>query len=167
MKPAKSNRQPYQKRVFLLRDAEVAQRAAAAVLNAPIDELRALQVVIQEEPRKRSLDQNAAYHAGPLRDISEQVWLENRQFSADIFHRWFKEKWLPEDQVLSAEELALRVRDPETYKKWDRTPSGSDCLVGSTTQLTPFGFGEFMEQVCAFGAEHGVVFSVPDYKWRK
>lgn len=150
MKP-KSNRPPLARRPFRLVSEEVRERIIAAVRHLPIDELRPIEVVFQEEQKKRKLDQNAALWAGPLRDISEQAWLDGKQFSAETWASYFKVQLLPEQYD---PELCL-----ESYRKWDVDPAGDRVLVGSTTQLTHKGHAQYREAIEAFGASLGVQFS--------
>lgn len=89
--------------------------------------------------------------SGPLKNISEQVWVEGRTYSADVWHHQMKVLYLPEEYD---EELTK-----EGYKKYDFTPTGERLLVGSTTQLTKKGFALYLEQIYAFGAGEGVQFS--------
>ena len=152
MKP-KSTRAKFATRTFRIISTAVRDRAIAALQNAPVDELRPLEVVIREEVRKRKLDQNAALWAGPLRDISEQAWLEGKQFTAEVWAHYFKVQLLPE---VFDPELCL-----EDYCKWQIGPAGDRVLTGSTTQLTQKGHAEYREQIEAFGASMGVNFSAP------
>jgi hypothetical protein len=154
MKPQKSERTSFTERPFFLLNEDIRQRAIAAIYHAPIDPLRPLQVVIREAPKKRKLDQNALFWAGPLRDISEQAWLDGRQFSAEVWATFFKRLLLPEEN-----DPALCL---ESYKKWDIDPAGERVLIGSTTQLTVAGFAQYIEAVTAFGAEVGVMFHIKD-----
>lgn len=150
MKP-KSNRPPLARRPFNLVSEEVRERAIAALRHLPIDPLRPIEVVFQEVQKKRKLDQNAALWAGPLRDISEQAWLEGKQFSAEVWAEYFKRQLLPEDYD---PELTM-----EHYRKWSLDPAGDRVLVGSTTQLTVKGHAQYREAIEAFGASLGVQFS--------
>lgn len=149
---AKSNRPQLAPRTFRLVDEEVRARILAAVKHLPIDELRPLEVVVREEQKRRRPDANAAMWAGPLRDIAEQAWLDGRQFSAEVWHIFLKRQLLPEDYD---PQLCL-----EGYCKWDIDPAGERVLVGSTTQLTVKGMGEYLEALHAFGASLGVEYSV-------
>lgn len=153
MKAAKSTRQKFATRTFNLINEDVRARLVAAIGNAPIDPLRPLEVVIREKAVVRKLSQNAALWAGPLRDISEQAWLDGRQFSAEVWQEYFKRQLLPE--TFDAE-LCL-----EHYRKWEIDPAGDRVLIGSTTQLTVKGMAEYTEQVTAFGGSLGVQFSAP------
>lgn len=153
MNPA---RQKFQRRVIRLTGPQALHSAETLLHNVPIDPHHPIEVVIQEEQRRRSLDQNAAYHAGPLRDIEQQAWIDGRQYSAKVLHEHFKAEFLPEEDD---PELVDLVKDWHTYRKWDFTPKGDRICVGSTTELTPRGFGLYMEQVFAFGAQNGVMFS--------
>lgn len=149
MKP-KSARATFTARRFLVSDAAIRDRAAAALANMPVDPLRPLEVVLREQVKQRKLDQQALMFAGPIRDIAEQAWLDGRQYSAEIWHSYFKVQFLPEEYD---PELCL-----EGYMKWDYDPAGERVLVGSTKQLTVKGMSEHIEQIHVFGAELGVVF---------
>lgn len=137
-------------RNLYLRNETVRNTLLALVRNLPLDDACPLEVVIREQIKGRKLDQNALYHAGPLRDIAEQAWVEGRQHSADVWHCYLKRELLPEDF------------DPalcrEGYTKWEIDPDGERVLVGSTTQLTVKGFSTFLEGVYAFGSSLGVMF---------
>jgi hypothetical protein len=128
-----------------------ADTAISAIQNAPIDIERPLEVIIREEQKGRSLSANALMWAGPLNDIATQAWVHGRQYSALIWHEYFKEKFLPD------------FPDPkqvkEGYLKYEETPDGRKVLVGSTNKLTKHGFSLYMEQIYAYGAELGVRFS--------
>ena len=128
----------------------------SAIQNLPVGV--GLEVVIRAEVKVRKLTQSAAYHAGPLRDIADQAWIGDRQYSAAVLHEHFKAEFLPEE---NDPDLADLVRDHDTYHKWAYTPAGERVLIGSTTQLTIKGFAIFMMQVEAFGANLGVHFSAP------
>lgn len=131
-----------------------ADTAISAIQNAPIDIERPLEVIIREEQKGRSLSANALMWAGPLNDISTQAWVHGKQYSALIWHEYFKEKFLPD------------FPDPkqvkEGYIKYEETPDGRRVLTGSTNKLTKHGFSLYMEQIYAYGAELGVRFSEAD-----
>lgn len=128
--------------------------AINAIQNAPIDIERPLEVIIREEQKSRSLSANALMWAGPLNDIATQAWVHGKQYSALIWHEYFKEKFLPD------------FPDPkqvkEGYMKYEETPDGRRVLTGSTNKLTKHGFSLYMEQIYAYGAELGVRFSEAD-----
>ena len=73
-----------------------ADTAIIAIQNAPINIERPLEVIIREEQKCRSLSANALMWAGPLNDIATQAWVHGKQYSALIWHEYFKEKFLPE-----------------------------------------------------------------------
>lgn len=150
MKQPKSNRPLLARRPFRLVDEQVRERIIAAVHHLPIDTLRPIEVVFQEEQKKRKLDQNALMFAGPLRDIAEQAYLDGRQFSVEVWHEYFKRQLLPEAYD---PELCM-----ENYTKWSVDPAGDRVLVGSTTQLTVRGMAQYIEAIQAFGASLGVQF---------
>lgn len=131
---------------------EVQRELAVACLRcAPIDPACPIEVIVRELVKVRSMDANAAYWAGPLRDIAQQAWVHGRQYSAEVWHEQFKREYLPEafdDGLCKAH-----------YRKWEITPKGDRVLVGSTTQLTVNGFALFMQSVEALGASMGVQLS--------
>ena len=128
-----------------------ADTAITAIQNAPIDLERPIEVIIREEQKGRSLSANALMWAGPLNDIANQAWVHGRQYSALIWHEYFKEKFLPD------------FPDPkqvkEGYRKYEETPDGRRVLVGSTNKLTKYGFNLYIENIYAYGADLGVRFS--------
>ena len=115
-----------------------------------------VEVVIRTPVKARKLDQNALMWAGPLKDIEEQAWVNGRTYTAKVWHEQFKREYLPE---VDHPDIARLVKNPDKYRKWDRTPRGDRALVGSTTDLTVYGFAQYLEQVYAEGASMGVLFS--------
>ena len=98
-----------------------------------------LQVDIGPEKTKRSGQQNKLYWS-LLQQVSDQVWIEGRQYHPMVFH-----------------ELARR-----RFIGCLDLPGGG--MVGmSTTDLSPKEFGEYVDQVTAWAAqEFGVTFLEPD-----
>lgn len=125
--------------------------AINAIQNAPIDSEYPLEVIIREEQKARSLSANALMWAGPLNDIANQAWVHGKQYSALIWHEYFKEQFLPE--------FANPEITKEGYKKYEETPDGRRILIGSTSKLTKHGFSIYMEQIYAYGANLGVRFT--------
>lgn len=143
-------RQRYPSQRILLRGSQQKDYACIKIRNAPEDEEYPLEVLIREYNPKRSLDQNALMWAGPLNDISTQVYLNHQTYTPEAWHEYFKQMFLPED----FDEEQCRPG----YQKWLYLPDGNRKLVGSTTQLTKHGFSLYLEQIYAFGAEQGVMF---------
>lgn len=146
--PARGIEVNFQRRIIYLRGEEQRATLLALVRNLPLDAEKPLQVTIEEFRQPRKLDQNALMWAGPLKDISEQGYLEGKRFSPEAWHELFKREFLPEefDPVL--------CRD--SYKKWEYTPDGQRVLVGSTSMLTVKGMAQHITQIEAFGASLGV-----------
>jgi len=143
-------RQKFTERKIRLVGAQQRDSAIALLNNIPLDSEKPLEVVLREEVKARKLDQNTLMWVGPLKDIEQQAWSNGRQYSAVVWHEYFKEQFLPEEFDL---ELTK-----EGYQKYDFTPDGVRVLVGSTTELTIKGFSQYLEQVHAFGANLGVLF---------
>ncbi len=145
----RSTRPQFQQRTFRLVGRQQVDGLLALVRNLPVDAVKPLEVIIREEKRKRTLDQNALMWAGPLRDIAEQAWVEGRQYSAEVWHEFFKREFLPNSPGEGTK---------DGYQKWVDLPTGVMVLVGSTTQLTVRGMSDYLEQVYAYGASLGVQF---------
>lgn len=144
-------RQPFTLRKIVLRGSEQVERAIALLRSVPIDDKKPLEVVVREEVKARKLDQNALMWVGPLKDIAEQAWVDQRQYSDAVWHHHFKELFLPD-------EYDAELCKDESYRKWVEGIDGEPVLVGSTTDLTIKGFAQYLEQVYAFGANLGVEF---------
>lgn len=143
----------YQPRTIKLDSEERRELALNALKHAPLD--HNLEVVIRKHVKARTLDQQALLFAGPLKDISEQAWVDGKQFSVEIWHRHYKGLYLPEREDPYIFEL---VKDCEKYFKWDYLPSGERVLIGSTTDLSKYGYSQYLEQIYADGASMGVLF---------
>lgn len=150
MKKFQSNRPPMQPRKFILRDKNVLESFLAMARNLPVDAARPLEVVVREYKAQRSLDQNNLYYA-LLTEISQQAWIEGRQYSVEVLHEYMKRSLLPEDNNEPED-----VRDG--YAKWEFDPAGERVLVGSTTMLTVRGMNKYITGVEAFGSSLGVIF---------
>lgn len=162
MKVSSFSRPLFKSKSILLVGEQQRETALLAIMRLPADPISPLEIVIREKPKARTLDQNAAMWAGPLRDIAEQAWVSGRQFSAAVWHEHFKRLYLPENDD---PDLARLVKDPETWSKWDYTPAVERILVGSTTELSAYGFGQYLEQIEADGASMGVSFRVAEGQW--
>ena len=140
---------PYVTRIIALDSQRALDTVLCLVQQLPI--AAGLEVVIRIAKKLRKQSQNDAMWAGPLADIAAQAWTEKRQYSAKVWHHYFKEQFLP-DQFDA--ELCK-----DGYQKWDYTPAGERMLVGSTTQLTRKGFALYLMEVEAAGANMGVLYS--------
>lgn len=147
----------FSQRVIRLVGDTQKQTAIAMLNNLPLG--HGIEIVARETPKARSLDQNNLLWA-VLTEISEQVWADNRQFSAEVWHEHLKREHLPEGNEANIAEL---VKDPARYQKWSTLPDGSRTLTGSTTDLTKYGFSEYMEQLYSFASERGVSFAAREY----
>ena len=130
--------------------------AISMINNAPVGQ--GLELVLRETPKVRGLDANALMWAGPLKDIAEQAWENNRQYSTEAWHEVFKLLYMPDENDALMPYLFEHVKDPDKYHKFDMLPNGERRCVASTTDLTKYGFSQYLEQIFAFGAEKGVVF---------
>lgn len=141
-----------QKIVKLLAESQK-NHALSLLNNTPVG--LDIEMVLREATKKRNNEQNALMWA-VLGDIADQVWVDNRQYSADMWNIYFKTLFLPDETTEPY--IHELVTKPESYKKWDYLPNGERNLVGSTTDLTTYGMSIYMEKVYAFASEKGVRF---------
>jgi hypothetical protein len=142
--------------VLLIADLQK-QHAIVKLQNTPVG--MGMEMVIRKTTKGRTLDQQALLFAGPMKDISQQAWVEKRQFSVEIWHNHCKREYLPEDDDPYIFEL---VKDCEKYHKWAINPKGERELVGSTTELSKYGYSLYLEQIHALGASMGVMFTAKE-----
>jgi len=143
-------RDKYITRNILLSGGMQKETAIQLIKNAPLDPVKPIEFVLREHVKPRKPDQNSLLWAGPLKDISEQAWVEGKRFSAEVWHEHYKRLYLPETYI--------ECITKDGYVKWAETPKGDRVLIGSTTQLTVRGFAEYLEKVHADGANMGVMF---------
>lgn len=132
------------------------ETAISILQNAPLDANKPLEMILREEQKIRKMDSNACMWACQLKCISEQAYVNGRTYSAEVWHEHAKEMFLPET-FQSPEHQAEIVK--EGYRKYDTSPGGKRILVGSTTELTVKGFAIYLQQLEAFGANLGVIYS--------
>ncbi len=143
---------------LILANELVRKNALTIVANLPID--GTMQIVIGPKKKVRTPDQNSLMWVGPLADICDQAWVSGKQFSAEVWHEFFKRKFLPEG---TEEDFDRRIT--KTWKgKWTIDPDGDRVLIGSTTQLSTYGMSIYMTEVEAYAAtELGVRFHVREH----
>jgi len=144
-------RQAYPTRTIRLDCNKQREIAIRALMAAPIDPEKPLQLLLREEVKTRKLDQNALMWAGALKDIEQQLYVKGRMHSDEVWHIYFKERYLPD--------LHIDGVTKEGYQKWVYLPNEQRRLIGSTTELTIYGFSLYLHEIHAFGGNHGVEFS--------
>lgn len=130
-------------REFTLRAPEAWKALAAFVAanaRACLDRGKPLRIIVTEEERRRTLEQNARLWAAVYSQIAEKAWIDGRQFSKEVWHEWFAERHMPRvEMVMPDGEIRSRRK--------------------STTELTVAEFAEYMHKVEAEAAtELGVEF---------
>jgi hypothetical protein len=103
------------------------------------------EVTIEKYKKKRSNGQNSLIWASLLNDFSNQVIIDGRSFSTNVWHEMLKELHLPE--------IPIPGETLKNYVKWFEMPDGTRRLKGSTTQLTTLGFSNYMERCFSYGAQ--------------
>lgn len=124
--------------------------------DLPLDAEHPLEIIIREEQRRRKLDQNGLMWVDQLAAIAAQAYVDGRTYSAEIWHEFFKELFLPEEYTDGI--------TCEGYAKYDYMPNGKRVLVGSTTKLTMRGFADYLTEIEAYGANLGVMFTIRNEK---
>jgi hypothetical protein len=92
-----------------------------------------LRVIVTAEERKRNELQNRFYFGAVLRDISEQAWVDGRQYDKDAWHEHLARKYgVLEDVELPGGEIITRRK--------------------STTQMSVAEFSTYVNAVQAYAA---------------
>ena len=130
-------------REFQLRSPSIWTNVLAFVkanAKACLEKGEPLRVIVTSDERKRNAEQNRFYWGVALRDISEQAWIDGKQFDKDAWHEYFSRKFgVCEDLTLPDGETIMRRK--------------------STTQMTVGEFSTYVNQVQAWAANHlGVEF---------
>lgn len=130
-------------REFTLRNGGVWAAVVAFIkANASsfADKGEPLRLIVTAEERQRNTQQNRFYWGAILKSISDQAWVEGRQFDKDAWHEYFARKFGVSD------ELALPDGEIITRRK-------------STTQMSVGEFSAYLEQIQAYAtSELGVEF---------
>lgn len=106
-----------------------------------LDKGKRWKVTVELYQKTRSVDQNSRYWA-LLNDISEQVIVQGQNYATEVWHEYFRSKFLGKD-------VFLVDGEPMPVTK-------------STRKLKVMEFGDYMLQVEAWGAEHEVTFNEPE-----
>lgn len=141
-------RNPIAKMTFLIRSDQQKELLARKIANLPIDSEKPIQIVISEEVKKRSIDANGLMWKR-IGEISDQGWINNRQYSKDCWHKYLKDNEMPED---------VELKDGTIRSKWVEQIDGSRDVI-STTELSARCFSEYITIIEAFGCSLGVLFS--------
>lgn len=123
-------------RVFVLRD-ETHVRSLSAFLKANARAMaldgRPLAVHVTEHKAKRNVQQNRLYWA-LLREISEQAWIDGRQYSSEAWHAYFA------GQYIGMEDM----------------PGGGQTPI-STTTLSVHEFADYVTRIQSYAATSGFI----------
>jgi hypothetical protein len=130
-------------REFTLKSGNVWSVVVAFVrANAPsfAEKGEPLRVIVTAEEKQRNAQQNRFYWGAVLKAISEQAWVEGRQFDKDAWHEYFARKFGVLDEVtLPDGEIITRRK--------------------STTQMSVGEFSQYLNDVQAYAtSELGVEF---------
>lgn len=130
-------------REFTLRAPEAWKALTAFVAGnarACIERGKPLRVIVTEEGRRRTLEQNRFFHGPVLDAITEQAWWDGRRYPKEFWKEYFRRRYL--------------LKDEHT------TPDGEIVpIYWSTADLNVQQMTEFLEKVQAEAAgEWGVQF---------
>lgn len=124
-------------REFTLKNGGVWSALVAFVrANAPsfADKGEPLRVIVTAEERQRNAQQNRFYWGAVLKAISEQAWVEGRQFDKDAWHEYFARKYgVLDELILPDGEIIMRRK--------------------STTQMSVGEFSEYLDAVQSYAGE--------------
>lgn len=136
-------------RTFILREPKHAAAMVAFVkehAGAHAKRGTPLEVAIGVHRARRSAAANAFMWSAVLAQISEQVEIDGKAYTAETWHEWAKREFLP-DVTASGKQ------------KWEALPGGELRLAIGTSDLNDFEFGQYLERLQAHAAtEWGVHF---------
>lgn len=142
-------RQPFETsfktRIIRLVGREQVESAIILLRNLPLGDL---EVVIRKAVKGRGLDANA-YYWQRLTEISEQAWIEGKQYSKEVWHEFARQNLMPE---------TVTTKNGEEVSKWLPSPDGRPVVI-STALLERKCFAQYTEIVEAYGSGLGVQFS--------
>lgn len=126
-------------RLFVLKSADIIQAMKAFIDSNALEMARQgkpLAVQVSEYKSKRKQEQNAYYWLR-LQEIAEQAWVGGRQYSREVWHEFYKDKYAPKEEA----------------------PNGK-LVATSTTKMSVPEFAKYVEAIEAEAAmEYGVRFS--------
>ena len=120
---------------------DLARTASGGLLNDEVTDknIEVFAYIDSLVDKKRTNAQNSKHWADVMEQIADQAEVDGRKFNKEIWHEYYKIKFLPEEY----EEGMTR----KGYKKWMYLPSGEKVLNGSTTDLTTNGFSRYMQNI--------------------
>lgn len=125
-------------RIIVLHTAVEVERACMVLRGLSVLAKPAWEIAVREHKTKRTLDQNKRYHA-VCKEISEQLYAEGRPYDPDTLKEYFKRLFIGTTEAV--------------------LPDGKTVQYGiSTTTLSVGEFADYMTQIDAWAAEHGVIF---------
>ena len=87
--------------------------------KAYIEKGTPLRLIVTAEDRRRTTEANGFYWGVVLREISEQAWVNDRQFNADTWHEYYANLYCPRTEVIlpSGEIFSRRKSTSEMTQK--------------------------------------------------
>ena len=126
-------------RTFIIGNSRAALMRALSLLgNFLVREEDDYELIIRKREHKRSTEQNRRYWA-LLNEISEGLPVQGVTHSPDAWHLYFRQKFIGSED--------LKMPNGKTFTQ-----------PISTTTLDVGSFSEYMTQIEAWAAQHGVLF---------
>ena len=116
------------------KDWQPLQAFILANARAAIDAGAPLHIIVTTQDMTRKAEQNKFYWSAVLKDISEQAWVDGKQFNKDVWHEYYARKFGVCDELIM--------------------PDGEVVLVRkSTTKMKVREFSEYLNEVQADAAQ--------------
>lgn len=141
-------RNPIAKMTVLIRSEIQKELLVSKISNLPVDDDHPIQIVISEKTKARGLDQNGLMWLR-IGEISDQGWINERQYSKECWHEYLGKNEMPEE---------VELKDGTICSKWVEQIDGGMKVI-STTLLSARCFAEYVTIIEAFGCSLGVMFS--------
>ena len=111
-----------------------------------------MQVMVSAYRGSRTNDQLAAMWAGILQPMAEQIWVDGKRFSAEVWHTHAKMTILPD----MLDEAGGWFKLGKELRLWLYLPNGDRQFIGSTDMLNKKGMSEYMGRLEAWAVDMDV-----------
>lgn len=125
-----------ERRWYIGNSREKLQQVATVLREFRLQDQDDYELVLRERRKARSVEQNRRYWA-IVNEIAQQP-VQGQRFIAEAWHEWFKGKFIGKEEV--------KLPNGEIYNR-----------PISTTTLDVVQFSEYMTQIEAWAAGHGIL----------
>jgi len=94
-----------------------------------------LRLIVTNDEKKRNAEQNKYYWAAVMKPMSEQAWVDGRQYSTDVWHEFMARKHgVCEDMTLPDGEIVVRRKSTSEMTVGEFSAYTTKVMVDATTE---------------------------------